>query len=309
MGRFWELMTDGAERSMVLTYMVKLHGQAEFSDIVELVQEAVLDAARYLDQAVHSGKKPEVRVKDDQTLVMNLDVESQRRILARLGSRCPIVAEEDPSSHSLISSANHYFLVDPLDGTTSCKRFLGLTGGQVGYGPLVGYVHDHQLSVCAFYSVPHRTLFTAARGQGSFATTLDGDWRGTPRRLSPPACSSLNAAGMLFFISAYGEARLVEHLRVSNAVENIYRFGGFANDCARLAQGFEQVQLQYNAKPWDFSAVLLAAEAGYEVICDPLDRRIPLASWRIENNNPIVALHSSVRDEFFALVDTMKRDS
>ena len=284
-------------------------GQAKFSDIVELVNAAVLDAAKYLDHAVHCGDKPEVRVKDDQTLVMNLDVESQRRIVARLGSRYPIVAEEDPSSHGLISAAENYFLVDPLDGTTSCKRFLGHVGGQVGYGPLVGYVHQHQLSVSAFYSIPHRTLFTAVRGQGSFATTLDEDWRGTPRRLIPPVCQSLNSAGMLFFISSYGEARLVEHLRVSNAVENIYRFGGFANDCSRLAQGFEQVQLQYNAKPWDFSAVLLAAEAGYEVICDPLNRRVPLASWRIESNNPIVALHSSIRDQFFALVDTMERAS
>jgi len=300
-------MTDAAERSMVSTYMVKLHGQSEFSDIVELVQEAVLHAARYLDRAVHSGEKPQVQVKDDKTLVMNLDEESQRLILARLGSRHAIVAEEDPSSHALISSATNYFLVDPLDGTTSCKRFMGTSGGQVGYGPLVGYVHQQQLAVCSFYSVPHRTIFTAVRGQGAFRTILDQDWNGTSHRLTPPVCHSLQAAGMLFFVSPYGEARLVEHLRRSNAVENIYRFGGFANDCARLAQGYEQVQLQYNAKPWDFSAVLLAAEAGYEVICDPLGRRVPLESWRIESNNPIVVLHASVRDEFFALVDTMPR--
>jgi fructose-1,6-bisphosphatase/inositol monophosphatase family enzyme len=85
----------------------------------------------------------------------------------------------------------------------------------------------------------------------------------------------------------------------------MYRFGGFANDCARLAQGFEQMSIQFSAKPWDFSAVLLAAEAGLEVWLDPLGRRVPFSDWRISSDNPTIIVQPGIRDEAFSLIDSM----
>jgi fructose-1,6-bisphosphatase/inositol monophosphatase family enzyme len=112
-------------------------------------------------------------------------------------------------------------------------------------------------------------------------------------------------AGVLFFVGHNGETRVMQHLKNNNAIENMYRFGGFANDCARLAQGFEQMSVQFSAKPWDFSAALLAAEAGLEVWLDPLGRRIPLNEWRIEPNNPVIIVPPEIRDELFGLIDSM----
>ncbi len=265
-------------------------------------------AARYLDHANRSGEALHVEVKPDNTLVMNLDLESQRIILQNLSGSYPIVAEEDPASHELIFHADTYFLVDPLDGTTSCKRFLGQRGGQVGYGPLVGFVYQGELAVSAFYSVPHRQLFVAVAGEGIKVTELgDSGERNQPERsLLVPECRNLKEAGMLFFISQLGEAAVVEFMRKEHAIENIYRFGGFASDCARMAQGFEQIHLQFQVKPWDFSAVLLAAEAGCEVFCDPLKRRVPLQQWRIEANNPIVTIAPGGQAAFFSLLDKMQ---
>ena len=276
--------------------------------IVRTIETAVLDAGRYLDEAGRSGTALEVTVKADHTLVMNLDVESQRRVLSNLPAGHPVVAEEDESSHGLIHSAGSYFLVDPLDGTTSCKRFFGQKGGHVGYGPLVGYVHEGQLSVASFFSVPHGRLLTAVKGLGTYISTPDfsaGNNVGTRTRLTPPGCSLLVQAGVLFFVGHNGEARVMQHLKNNNAIENMYRFGGFANDCARLAQGFEQMSVQFSAKPWDFSAALLAAEAGLEVWLDPLGRRIPLNEWRIEPNNPVIIVPPEIRDELFGLIDSM----
>ncbi len=278
------------------------------SHVAEQIRAAVVEAGMYLDHASRSGEKLQVEVKPDSTLVMNLDLESQRIILKRLSGSYPIVAEEDPASHGLISDIPSYFLVDPLDGTTSCKRFLGQMGGHVGYGPLVGFVHEGKLAVAAFYSVPHRQLFTAIEGQGTFVTVFSDSWEliKPPRKLIAQPCVDISEAGMLFFISRYGEAALVEFLRKENAVENMYRFGGFANDCARLALSYEQIQLQFAVKPWDFSAVLLSAEAGCEVFCDPLGRRSPLKQWSIEPNNPIVTLAPGCARAFFARLDAMQ---
>ncbi|MFN4894932.1 MAG: inositol monophosphatase family protein [Pseudomonadota bacterium] len=283
-------------------------GRQNISDIAAKIKQAVIDAAEYLTKALGSGKPLELNYKSDSTLVMNLDLESQRIILQHLQDSYPIVAEEDPASHARISEGGSYFLVDPLDGTTSCKRFLGQRGGHVGYGPLVGFVHQGELVVAAFFSIPHRRLFMAVSGQGTTMTDFGDDFRSvqTAKKLVAPECLDLKQAGMLFFISQFGEASVVEYLRKQNAIENIYRFGGFASDCARLAQGYEQIQIQFAVKPWDFAAVLLAAEAGCEVFCDPLKRRVPLKQWRIEHNNPVVTVASKGRTALFELLDRMK---
>ena len=270
------------------------------------MESAVLDAAQYLELAASTGVALQVNVKADHTLVMNLDLESQRRVLSRLPEGHKVVAEEDESSHGLIHSAESYFLVDPLDGTTSCKRFFGQKGGHVGYGPLVGYVHEGALSVASFYNVPQGKLLTAVKGQGAYVATPDFSQAPLKReRLQPAPCNSLVQAGILFFIGHHGESRVMQHLRNNNALENMYRFGGFANDCSRLAQGFEQMSVQFSAKPWDFSAVLLAAEAGLEVWLDPLGRRIPLDQWRVEPNNPLIIVQPGIRDELFTILDRM----
>ena len=273
----------------------------------QAAESAVLGAAEYLEHAASSGLKLQINIKADKTMVMNLDLESQKRILASLPKDAKVVAEEDEGSHGLIHSAGSYFLVDPLDGTTSCKRFFGQKGGHVGYGPLVGYVHEGSLVVASFYNVPQGKLFTAVAGAGAYVSTPDftkGEV-GVRERLQPESCSSLVSAGVLFFIGHNNESRVIQHFRNNNALENMYRFGGFANDCARLAQGFEQLSMQFTVKPWDFSAVLLAAEAGLEVWLDPLGRRVTLKEWRIEPNNPLMIMHPGIRDEVFSLLDRL----
>ncbi len=271
------------------------------------MEKAVLKAAHYLTEEIESGRKPEVWVKPDHTLVMNLDLECQRLVLEELSrdTRIPIVAEEDEASHELIKAGGSFYLVDPLDGTTSCRRFLGEKGGQVGYGPLLGYVEDNTLVAASFFSAPHGRLFTAVKGEGAYEQEVAAGNRrnaSARRKLCVTACKALSDAGVLFYLGTQGEARVMQLMRNENAIENMYRFGGFANDCCRLARGSEQISVQFAVKPWDFSAVLISSEAGLEVWLDPLKRRIPLKEWKIEMNNPVVISHPDLSKELFELL-------
>ena len=74
-------------------------------------------------------------------------------------------------------------------------------------------------------------------------------------------------------------------------IENIYRFGGFANDCSRIAHGFEQIQVQFSVKAWDLTAALIAELAGATVIVDPKKSRTPLSEWKVTHTNPVVTAH------------------
>jgi myo-inositol-1(or 4)-monophosphatase len=282
-----------------------------FSHQVSLAEQAVLSAARYLMDEMHSGRKPEVWVKPDHTLVMNIDLECQKLVLAELtregGHR--IVAEEDEESHSLIEVGGSYFLVDPLDGTTSCRRFLGERGGQIGYGPLVGYVKDDTLSVACFFNAPHQRLYTAVKGEGTYEAEVDfSDLSSLQnrRRLRAEPIQRLEHAGVLFYLGTLGEGKVMQLMRNENAIENMYRFGGFASDCARLARGSEQASVQFAVKPWDFTGVLLSAEAGVNIYLDPLGQRVPLDRWKIKMNNPIISAQPSIEEELFSLLEKLK---
>jgi myo-inositol-1(or 4)-monophosphatase len=282
-----------------------------FSHEVSLAEGAVLSAARYLVDEMDSGRKPEVWVKPDHTLVMNIDLECQKRVLAELTKEGHqrIVAEEDEESHALIDVGGSYFLVDPLDGTTSCRRFLGERGGQIGYGPLVGYVKDDALSVACFFNAPHRRLYTAVKGEGTFEVDVDFSDLTTLRnrkRLRAQPVERLVHAGVLFYLGTLGEGKVMQLMRNENAIENMYRFGGFASDCARLARGSEQVNVQFAVKPWDFTGVLLSAEAGLNIYLDPLQQKVPLNSWKIQMNNPLISTHPSIEQELFDLLEKLK---
>jgi fructose-1,6-bisphosphatase/inositol monophosphatase family enzyme len=253
--------------------------------------------------ATLAEKRPEGWLKQDSSLVMNVDIESQRIIRGVLGVDAAVVAEEDESTHRMVSSEQPFFLIDPLDGTTSCRRFWTERGGQIGFGPLVGYVEKGALQAAAFYSVPQRTLLVAERGQGTFECVVDFD--AVPdvpaleyrKQLLVEPCASLRDAAALIFFGQRGEVRVAERMRAANAVDNMYRFGGFANDCSRLARGQEQIIVQYAVKPWDFTAVLFAKEAGLAVVMDPAGAKTPLDDWSVASDNPLVIAPPNVIDQ------------
>lgn len=259
---------------------------------LHVIERAVLAAGRHVVEFARGDKKVDVRVKADSTLVLNLDIECQAIILERLSGSLPIVAEEDEASHSLIESEGDYLLVDPIDGTTSCKRFLTTVGGQIGFGPLVGMVKQGRLLVAAFYNITQRALFTAVRGEGCWMVELD------PAKDPPPLSDrqwlsivdppQLFEMALLFYPGTRGEVPVVESLRSKGLIENVYRFGGFANDCSRLARGFEQIQIQFAVKPWDLPAILFPLCAGLEIRFDPLGSCQRLEDWSMAHNNPVI---------------------
>ena len=107
----------------------------------------------------------------------------------------------------------------------------------------------------------------------------------------------LRESAVLYYPGKLGEMDLVKTLRERDIVENVYRFGGFANDCTRLARGFEQLHVQLSLKAWDLPAALIAIEAGHAAIMDPNGKRIPFADWEVADVNPLLLAHAKVIDE------------
>lgn len=248
---------------------------------VALMEQAAFSAAQHMLQTFNFQRSLAATRKEDTSVLTVLDIESQEIVRGILGRSITVIAEEDPSTHSL-TGEKEYFLVDPLDGTSACKRFPGVVGGQVGYGPLLGYALDRRLIACVYVNIPTRKLYTAVRGLGTYEISLERWSRvrlADRRRIICEEQRPLIESAALFYPGLNGEIRALENLRTRLEFETTYRFGGFANDCTRLALGYEQIGIQFSLKVWDLSAALLPAEAGLRVIVDPLGSRVELADF------------------------------
>lgn len=257
------------------------------------MEAAVLAAANHLLK--HLSQPQELRSwhKADQSVVTNLDIECQELMLKVLGTGLPSVSEEDPATHAHLNVAPAYYLIDPLDGTSSFRRYRYEKGGQIGFGPMLGLALEKKITACCFYHLLWGTLFTAIKGAGTWSLPIRPN-ETLPslqerKQLLVEAQGSLGQAAFLFFPGKGGELQLVEHLKGNHIIDNAYRFGGFASDCVRLACGREQIHFQSAVKPWDLSAALLESEAGLSVTIDPLGAACPLYDWVISANNPVFA--------------------
>lgn len=276
------------------------------------LESAVRAAAVYLIEVAASKEEARAWIKPDGSLLLSIDLACDKILVDKLMGVAPIVSEERGATHKLIESDEDYLVIDPIDGTSACKRFLRTLGGQVGFGPLVGLISKRRVEVAVFYHVPHRTLFTAIRGQGVRAVLLPNPALPAPRLQTRPVlrgspATALRESVMLYFMGQGREGPLVESLKLSGTVENAYRFGGFANDCVRLAQGLEDIQFQLSVKPWDFAATLFPHETGFRTLMDPLNRRVAYDEWDIAEENPVLVAPPSLMDELLTIIDRARR--
>src|SRR5215472_5281038 len=119
------------------------------------------DAGRVIMRHYRAGV--EARKKSDQSPVTDADEEAERLILARLKDLAPdipVVAEEEMAAGRLPKIGNHFFLVDPLDGT---KEFIDRNGEFTVNIALV----EHGLPVLGVVLVPTTGISYTALGAGT----------------------------------------------------------------------------------------------------------------------------------------------
>ena len=178
--------------------------------------------------------------------------------------------------------------------------------GQVGFGPMIGVVKGKKLKAATFFSLTEKKVFSALSGVGAF----ECDWQADcvlpklsdRKRLIVNEAAPLNESAVLYYPGFNGEMDLVTRMRQERIVENVYRFGGFANDCTRLARGFEQLHVQLSLKAWDLPSALIAIEAGYSAIFNPNGIRKTLQDWDIVETNPLLLVHKQREQELLNIL-------
>jgi fructose-1,6-bisphosphatase/inositol monophosphatase family enzyme len=297
--------------SQIFTGLMNNVSSERIASLLSNAEEAVLAAGLHILALRKGSSSFASRRKEDGSLVMKLDQECEDIAFPILSQKAPVVAEETVSTHQYLGDHPVYYVLDPIDGTSACNRFFHEERGQIGFGPLVGLVIQQRLTAATFFHLPSKTLFSARVGSGVRAISVHDqrsveDMPHFSQRMAlhvPESPKKLQEAVLLFHIGSRGEGAFLDSLRTQRTCLNYYRFGGFANDCIRLAQGKEDLLLQLSIKPWDLAAALFPLEIGYGVtLWTHLKGFVSLLDWDVQMENPLFIAPPHLKEEFGQLL-------
>ena len=143
----------------------------DLNNLIDLLKPVVLEAGYEIMKVYRNGAKAEY--KDDGSPVTIADKLSEEIILNNLKTiapSIPIVSEENTSSH-INTSAEKYFLVDPLDGT---KEFLDFNGSGE-FTVNIGLISNNKAIMGIIYAPNLRQMYYGLNRKGSFFENKDGE--------------------------------------------------------------------------------------------------------------------------------------
>ena len=197
-----------------------------------------------------------IRHKGYVDLVTDADVEAERAIVDVIRQAYPdhcLLGEEE---HTGRTSAEHLWVIDPLDGTTNFAHDIPHFAVSIGF-------YDNGVAQQAVVFNPARgDWYTAQRGQGA----CHGE---QSIKVSPANQMNdvLIGVGFYYDRGAVMEATLTAVKECfGHGIRGIRRMGTASLDLAQVASGHYGAFFEYQLSPWDFAAGrLLVEEAGGRV--------------------------------------------
>ena len=195
----------------------------------------------------------EARTKQDRSPVTDADEEAEKLILARLAGHfpgVPVVAEAQMARGDGGTTASHFFLVDPLDGT---REFLS---GNGEFTVNIAEVKDGVPVMGVVYAPAKQRLFLGARGEGAFESSgMIADLRRIAARTAAP--DGLVAVGS----RSHNDEQTAEYLR-RFTVKDYVSAGSSLKFCLVAAGEADIYARAGRTMEWDTAAgqaVLMAA--------------------------------------------------
>ena len=213
-------------------------------------------------QASRALVPSQVRLKntpgDEDSWVTDIDLESERLLHGFVRRTFPTHSFLGEETGHDRRDPDHYWIVDPIDGTTN------LTHGIPYWGPSVAYWARGEPVLGVVYFPALDCLFKAARGAG--ATLND----------APIHASTAHAYTSLTAVALHSRTHYTHHLRLRTKVRVLGSI--IANMCFTARGTF--VAMHGRGRVWDVAAgILILAEAGAVVELQPDLQRVVVADY------------------------------
>ena len=232
-------------------------------------------AARYFRDGVT------MRSKDVANLVSDADVEAEHAIAAVIRTRYPDHAILGEEAYQGDATAEHLWVVDPIDGTNNFAHAIP------HFAVSVAYYHQGVAQVGVVYNPITGDWSIAARGQGA-------EHNGRPARVQEATRLDQVIVGVGFYYDrgAMMEATLnaIRDLK-HQQIHGIRRFGTASLDLVAVGLGRFGAYFEYELSPWDFAAGRLFVEEAGGSVTDARGGPLPLGKSSVLASNG--ALHAS----------------
>ena len=221
-----------------------------------------------------------MRSKDVANLVSDADVEAEHAIAAVIKRAFPSHAILGEEAYEGDVTAEHLWVVDPIDGTNNFAHQIP------HFAVSVAYYHAGVAQCGVVYNPVREEWHTAAAGQGAYhdgqklvrvdeATRLD---------------EVIVGVGFYYDRGAMMEATLaaIGELKGVHKIHGIRRFGTASLDLCAVALGRYGAYFEYELSPWDFAAGRLFVEEAGGRVTTALGEPLPLARTSIlASNGPL----------------------
>ncbi len=256
----------------------------EAVEILELGKQAALVAGEILMD--NFGSAHQVSKKADGSLVTNVDIEVERRIVSLIRDKFPehgILTEETPE----INAGSEYrWIIDPLDGTHNFVHGIDI------FGVSICITHLDKPVVGIVYLPVTKQLYYCEKGSGA---CLNGKRIRVSKRRLKDACITHSSS-----FRRDPERMLEGFERVMNSVFNIRMLGCCVTSLSSLAEGKVDANIEYNVKSWDiYGGALIVEEAG--------GRATDFSGkpW-YKSGGPYIASNGLIHDELLKLLSDLK---
>ncbi len=239
---------------------------------------------RYFDEGVSIRDKSSGGGKS-YDLVSDADEESEAAIEELLRARYPgheLLGEESLQSGD--ASAEHLWIIDPLDGTNNFAHRIE------HFAVSIGYYQSGVAMAGAVFNPVTDDWHTATRGGGAFRN-------GKPVCVSPVTTLGQAMIGCGFY---YDRGEMMRSTLAaieecfSHDIHGIRRFGTASLDLCMVGCGKLDAFFEYQLSPWDFGAgALFLTEAG-GTITDAKGDPLPIKKSSVLATNS--ALHASMQE-------------
>lgn len=252
--------------------------------MLELGKQAALAAGEILTD--NFEKIREVSRKADGSLVTNVDIEAEKRIVGLIKNKFPehgILTEETPE----INEGSEYrWIIDPVDGTHNYVRGIDI------FGVSIGVAHMGKPVIGIIYLPATRKLYHCEKGGGAY---LNGKRIQVSGEKLKHACVTHNSS------FRRDRERMLEGFgRLVSAVFNMRMLGSCVVGLVRVAEGKVDADIEYNIKPWDiYAGGLMVEEAGGRVT------DFSGKAWDT-SGGPHIASNGLIHDEIRRLLSDLK---
>ncbi len=235
----------------------------DLAEILDLAKEAASLAGREL---MNYFVDPQLEMRDKSAsggvsydLVSDADLTSERVIADRLRQAFPdhaLLGEETLGTGMDVSTQEHLWIIDPLDGTNNFAHRLP------NFAISIAYYYRGQAQLGVVYAPALSQWYTVVRGGGAFENDR-------PVHVSAHTQLSKVLIGCGFY---YDRGEMMRRTLASieqffgHDIHGIRRFGAASLDLCMVGSGQLGGFFEYRLSPWDFAAGrLFVEEAGGSV--------------------------------------------